>query len=97
MRDFDGQMSIDVALTEKMKQAIRNEPRRRIDEAPGKRATEQDLHFNATTSASAQQEDKEENDEQKCKMSGVSTEQEAKVASEDEEANQVMGSMMTER
>ena len=48
-------LPIDVAHTEEMKQAIRDEPRRRIDHGH-KRATEQDRHPNAATSASAKQE-----------------------------------------
>ena len=57
VRNNQGHLPIDVAHTEEMKQAIRDEPRRRIDEVPGKRATEQDRHSNAATSANAQQED----------------------------------------
>ena len=58
-RDMDGKLPIDMGWnnTEEIKQAIRDEPRRRMDEAPGKRATEQDRHPNAATSASAQQEE----------------------------------------
>ena len=39
-RDNDGQLPIDMGYrnTEEIKQAIRDEPRRRMDEAPGKRA-----------------------------------------------------------
>ena len=55
-----GQLPIDIAHTEEIKQAIRDEPRRRMDEAPGKRATEQDRHPNAATSASTQQEETKE-------------------------------------
>ena len=77
-RNNYGNLPIDLAITVEIKQAIRDEPRRRIDEAPGKRATEQDRHPTTATSASAQQEDEEENDEQKCKLSGSATENEAK-------------------
>ena len=45
--------------TEQIKQAIRDEPRRRMDHGH-KRATEQDRHLNAGT----QQEDKEEENEE---------------------------------
>ena len=55
-RDHWDQLPIDLARTEEIRQAIRDEPRRRIDEAPGKRATEQDRHPIASSSASAQQE-----------------------------------------
>ena len=79
-RNNAGLLPIDMGRfnTEEIRQAIRDEPRRRIDEAPGKRATEQDRHPTTATSASAQQEDEEENDEQKCKLSGSATENEAK-------------------
>ena len=77
-RNNGGQLPIDVASNEEIKQAIRDEPRRRIDEAPGKRATEQDRHPNAATSASAQQEDKEEE---------VADEDQDSEPSSDEEAN----------
>jgi len=56
-RNEDGDLPIDVAWGEEMKQAICDEPRRRMDEAPGKRAIdEQDRHPNIDTTASAQQE-----------------------------------------
>ena len=59
-RDFRGQLPIDLAITEEIRQAIRDEPRRRMDHGH-KRATEQDRHSNAATSeAAAQQEDEEE-------------------------------------
>ena len=59
-RNNGGQLPIDMGHhnTEEIKQATCDEPRRRMDEAPGKRATEQD-HPNAATSASAQQEEEE--------------------------------------
>ena len=56
-RTNDGELPIDIAATEEIRQAIRDEPRRRMDEAPGKQATEQDRHPNATTSTSARQEE----------------------------------------
>jgi Ankyrin repeats (3 copies)/Ankyrin repeats (many copies) len=59
-RDNRGQLAIDVASTEEIKQAIRDEPRRRMDEAPGKRAIEQDRNSNVAGLASTQQEEVEE-------------------------------------
>ena len=59
-RNKYGRLPIDVTTTEEIKQAIRDEPRRRMDEAPGKRAIEQDRHPSAATSISAQQQDDEE-------------------------------------
>ena len=97
-RDNIGQLPIDYAYSEEIKQAIRDEPRRRIDEAPGKRATEQDRHPNAaTSSASAQQEEEEEErdeDEQSNKRprldegAPVAAEaEETKIAEEDEDSD----------
>ena len=79
-RDNNGQLPIDLAHIEKIRQAISNEPRRRMDEAPGKRATEQDRHPNAAE----QQEAVEE--EQSNKLSGNVTKVETKVAEEDEDS-----------
>ena len=53
-RNDNGQLPIDVARTEEMKQAIRDNPRRHMEHGH-KRATEQDRHPNATTSASTQE------------------------------------------
>ena len=83
-----GQLPIDDAFTEEIKQAIRDEPRRRMDHGH-KRATEQDRHPNAATSASAQQQEDEQEDEQcneKPRLEeGVEAEQ-GKVAEEDEDS-----------
>ena len=83
-----GQLPIDVADTEEIKQAIRDEPRRRIFEAPGKRATVQDRHPKTATSTSAQQDKDEEGVQSNKKPlldEGVETE-EGKVAEEDEDS-----------
>ena len=85
-RTNDGKLPIDDADDEEIKQAIRDEPRRRMDEAPGKRATEQDRHPNTTASGSAQQ-DEEEEDEHINKKSRLDEGAEAeggKVAEEGE-------------
>ena len=63
-RTNNGLSPIDLADDEEIEQAIRDEPRRRMDHGH-KRATEQDRHPNATTSASAQQEEEEEEAEDK--------------------------------
>ena len=85
-----GLLPIDLAVTEKIKQAIRDEPRRRMDEAPGKRATDQDRHPNAAISASAQPEDEEKGDEPSNKKprldQGTTEAEEGKVAEEDEDS-----------
>ena len=78
-RTNHGKLPIDVARTEEIKQAIRDEPRRRMDEAPGKRATEQDRHPIAAISSSAQQEDDEEQHNKRRADEG-------KVADEDQDS-----------
>ena len=87
-RSNDGRLPIDVAATEEVKQAIRDEPRRRMDEAPGKRATDQDPHPNAAISASAQQEEEEDQQiNKKPRLDEGATEAiETKVAEEDEDS-----------
>ena len=93
-RTMGGWLPIEMSgrNTEEIKQAIRDEPRRRMDEAPGKRATEQDRHPNAATTASAQQE-KEEVEEQSNKRPRLGdegaaevAEDQTKVAEEDEDS-----------
>ena len=83
-RTNDGQLPIDMGYlnTEAIKQAIRDEPRRRIDEAPGKRATEQDRHPDTATSPSAQGEEVEAEEEQGLKQPAG----EGEVADEDQDS-----------
>ena len=81
------QLPIDIANTEEIRQAIRDEPRRRMDEAPGKRATEQDRHLNAATPA--HDEEQEQNDEQvnkRPRLDEGSGGVEGKLAEEDEDS-----------
>ena len=94
-RDNYGKLPIDMTHNEEIKQAIRDEPRRRMDEAPGKRATEQDRHPNSATLAPAQQEEDEGvEDEQSNKRPRLDegaavalvAEVETKVAEEDEDS-----------
>ena len=92
-----GQLPIDDAFTEEIKQAIRDEPRRRMDHGH-KRATEQDWHPTAVASASAQQEEGEgqEEEEQEEEQSNkrprhvegaiAVAEEATKVAEEDEDS-----------
>ena len=88
-RNEAGELPIDFARTEEMKQAIRDESRRRLDHYH-KRATEQDLHPNAAASASAQQEEETEDEQQNSKRprldEGVAEAKETKVAEEDEDS-----------
>ena len=90
-RNNGGLLPIDMAANEEIKQAIRDEPRRRMDEAPGKRATEQDRHPNATASASAQEEDSEigediEPSNKRPRLNEKAETEEGKVAEEDEDS-----------
>ena len=87
-RTKSGLLPIDVATTEEIRQAIRDEPRRRMDHGH-KRATEQDRHPAAVTSASAQQEEDEEEQvvEQDTKRQRLEEGgEEGKVAEEDEDS-----------
>ena len=87
-RNSDGELPIDMTRNEEIKQTIRDEPRRRMDEAPGKRATEQDRHPNAATSASAQQTDEDgDDDEPSIKKPRLDEgAEEGKVVEEDEDS-----------
>ena len=87
VRTNDGLLPIEMGHlnTEEIRQAIRDEPRRRLDEAPGKRATEQDQHPNAATSASAQQQDDEEVSNNKQPAEGEAEEGKV-VADEDQDS-----------
>ena len=80
-----GQLPINIARTKAIKQAIRDEPRRRMDEAPGKRATEQDRHPNAVASASEEQgEEEEHQNNKKLRLDETAEVEDDKVAEEDE-------------
>ena len=89
-RNNDGHLPIDMGglNTEEIRQAIRDEPRRRMDEAPGKRCTEEDRHPNAATSASTQQksevEEIQSNKRPRLEVGGNA--EEGKVAEEDEDS-----------
>ena len=83
-----GELPIDVAVTDEIKQAIRDEPRRRMDHGH-KRATEQDRHPNAAGLASTQQEEVEEEQQTNKRLrlnEGAVAEEETKVAEEDEDS-----------
>ena len=87
-RNNRGELPIDMGYhnTEEIRQAIRDEPRRRLDEAPGKRATEQDRHPHAATSASAQQDDEGEEQSNNKKQPAEGEAQEGGVADEDQDS-----------
>ena len=80
-------LPIDFADDEEIKQAIRDEPRRRMDHGH-KRATEQERHPNAATSASTQQEvgDEEEQSYKKLRLEEGTISEEGKIAEEDEDS-----------
>ena len=84
----DGKLPIDVARNEEIKQAIRDEPRRRMDNAPGKRATEQDRHPNAAIPTSAQQEEEgeEEPTEKRPRRDEGAEAENVKIAEENEDS-----------
>ena len=81
-QDYYGRLPIDVARTEEIRQAIRDEPRRRMDEAPGKRATDQDLQFNVSASGASVQLEEQDPGEQTAEVQS----EEGEVAEEDEDS-----------
>ena len=81
-RNEDDKLPIDVANNEAMKQAIREEPRRRMDEAPGKRATEQDQHPNTAASANTKQNDDKGEEGEQQQQNNIVAEEEAKILAE---------------
>ena len=85
-RDSFGLLPIDMDRlnNEEIKQAIRDEPRRRLDHGH-KRATEQDRHPNAAASASAQQEENEADEAQSTKQPEEGEAEEGK-ADEDQDS-----------
>ena len=89
-RTNDGHLPIDIARSEEIIQAIRDEPRRRMDHGH-KRATEHDINPNTATSHFAQEEDEEKEEEaqsnKKPRLDNFVVEaEEDKVAEEDEES-----------
>ena len=82
-RNRRGELPIELARTEEMKQAIRDEPRRRMDHGH-KRATEQDRHPNAAAPANAQQEEGDEEGEEEHSNKKPRLEQSATVITEEE-------------
>ena len=79
-----GQLPVDIAANEEVKQAIRDEPRRRIDEAPGKRCTVDDRLPDAALPASVQQ--KKEEAEEQSKLPAEVKDLDGKIAEEDEDS-----------
>ena len=87
-RNIDGALPIDMGWnnTEEIRQAIRDEPRRRWDQQPRKRCIEEDRHPNAAISASAQQEDDEEEEQSNKKQPTEEEAEEGEVADEDQDS-----------
>ena len=87
-RDINGELPIDIARTEEIKQAIRDEPRRRMDHGH-KRATEQDRHLNTAVSVTVQQEGggvEAEQSDKRPRLDEGTVAEEGKVAEEDEDS-----------
>ena len=86
-RTTDGDLPIDVAYTNEIEQAIRDEPRRRLDHGH-KRATEQDRHQNeAATSASAQQEGVDEGGKEEVEGTVADEDQGSEPSGDDEDGH----------
>ena len=90
-RSNGGTLPNDIAATEAFKQAIRDEPRRRMDHGH-KRATEQDRHPNKPHDNEQEQEEEEEEQSKKEPRLddegavALAEEEETKVAEEDEDS-----------
>ena len=82
--DDNGLLPIDLAFSEKIRQAIRDEPRRRMDHGH-KRATEQDRHPSIAALASAQheKEDEEQQSNKRPRLDEGAEAGEEKVEEED--------------
>ena len=85
-RTNDGHLPIDDADDEEIRQAICDEPRRRMDEALGKRATEQDRHPNVATQQDEQEEEEEPSSKRPRLDEGTVAEDVLKVSEEDEDS-----------
>ena len=79
-RDNRFQLPIDMAVTEEIKQAIRDEAERRRDQQPRKRCIEEDRH--SYTASAQQEDDEEEGKKQPAEGEAV----ESKVADEDQDS-----------
>ena len=77
-RNSDGRLPINVAATEEIRQAIRDEPQRRWDQQPRKKCVEQDQH------TALQEEGEEEEHNKKQPAEGEA--EEGKVADEDQDS-----------
>ena len=85
-RDNRGQLPIDMGNfnNEEIRQAIRDEPRRRMDHSQ-KRTIEQDQYPNADAPTSAQTENEEKQNNKKPRLGKIEVE-EGEVAEEDQES-----------
>ena len=84
-KTINGQLPIDLARTEEIKQAICDEPRRRMDHGH-KRATEQDRHPNASIEVTTEQQvDEHGNNRSRIDEGAVAEEDEDSELSSDEE------------
>ena len=87
-RNRNGELPIDLTDNEEIRQAISDEPRRRMDHGH-KRATEQDRHPNAAAPPFAQQKEDEEELEpsnKKPRLDEGAKEEEGTVADEDQDS-----------
>ena len=82
-RTNDGHLPIDDADDEEIRQAICDEP---MDEAPGKRATEQDRHPNVATQQDKQEEGEEPSSKRPRLEGGTVADDVLKVSEEDEDS-----------
>ena len=84
VRNKWGENAIESTSNEELKQIIRDEPRRRMDAAPGKRAIHQDRHPNAATSV--QKEEEHDSSHLKPRLEEGIAGEEDKIAEEDDDS-----------
>ena len=82
-RDISGRIPLDVASNEEVKQAIRDEPRRRMDHGY-KRATDQGRYSTTDAAAEGEGEEVVQSNKQSHFVNGIV--EEGKVAEEDEDS-----------
>ena len=87
-RTYVGQLPIDMDHhnNEKIKQAIRDEPRRRIDQAPSKRCIDNNRQSSVFESTFTPQEDKEEEDQYRNPPADGEESNEGMIADEDQDS-----------
>ena len=86
-RNDQGQLPIDIAANEEIKQAIRDEPQRRWDQQPRKRCFEEERQIDATATTASSNGGKEgEQGNEGSHLNGEVEGEKGMVAEEDEDS-----------